>query len=77
MPTANTVTLSLNLDQALVFFEWLIREEALLSGSTAHPAEQDVLWVLEGQLEKTLLQPIETDYKERVAEARYPHQRYR
>jgi hypothetical protein len=63
------VTLTLTKAEALVLFEWLARvDEAALE--FAHPAEQTVLWELEGQLEKTLVEPFSPEYDKLLAEAR-------
>jgi hypothetical protein len=56
-------------DEALVLFEWLARhdEENVL---VADPVEERVLWAIQGQLEKQLVEPFEEDYLERVGAAR-------
>jgi len=70
MSKPNTITLDLTRDQALVFFDWLTRESESDGPSVGHQAEQDVLWVLEGQLEKSLVEPLKADYTELVQRAR-------
>jgi hypothetical protein len=64
------VTISLTADQALVLFEWMTREGGKGRLPTEHPAEQDVLWDIEAQLEKTLVEPLQPDYEGKVAAAR-------
>jgi len=64
------VSLSLNRAEALVFFEWLAREDGAGSLSFAHPAEEQVLWRVEAQLEKCLADVFAPDYTARLAEAR-------
>ena len=70
MSTRNTVTLTLSADQALVFFDWLTRHGESDALPVAHQAEQDVLWVLEGQLEKSMVEPLKADYVALVEAAR-------
>jgi hypothetical protein len=64
-----TVTLSLTDDEALVLFDWLVREDEKRL-PTAHEAEQKVLWGLEAQLERVLVEPLRPEYREMVAAAR-------
>ncbi len=64
------VTLDLTHDQALVLFDWLVRESDADGLPIAHQAEQSVLWVLEGQLEKSLAEPLKANYTELVRAAR-------
>ncbi|XYH92484.1 hypothetical protein ACMHYB_31975 [Sorangium sp. So ce1128] len=64
------VTISLNADQALVLFEWLTREDGKGGLPTEHQAEQNVLWEIEAQLEKSLVEPLQPDYAVKVAAAR-------
>jgi hypothetical protein len=69
METSPKVTLSLSHDQALVLFEWLTREDSKGLPSE-HPAEQSVLWEIEAQLERSLIEPLQADYASSVAAAR-------
>jgi len=64
------VALSLSHDQALVLFDWLGREEGKNRILTEHPAEQQVLWEIEGQLERALVEPLQPDYAAAIAAAR-------
>lgn len=55
--------------EALVLFEWLARSDEEEKLSFDHPAEQKVLWRLEGQLENQV--PVTApNYGELVDEAR-------
>ena len=71
MVVNNTVVkLELTQSQAIVLFEWLSRSD---KGSKLHvsdPSEQKVLWLLEGKLEKVLLEPLAPDYAKRLEGAR-------
>jgi hypothetical protein len=63
-----SVSIELSGDQALVLFEWLTGLEA---GKVAiGEAEQAVLWRIEGVLEKSLVEPLATDYADLVERAR-------
>lgn len=64
------VHISLTWAEALVLFEWLVREERTEALHFAHLAEERVLWGLEAQLEKSLVDVLAADYPERLAEAR-------
>lgn len=62
------VKLELSRSQAIVLFEWLSRSEEVRQVSD--PAEQRVLWLVEGQLEMALVEPLRPDYLELVEAAR-------
>ncbi len=64
------VLLRLTRAEALVFFEWLARVDAAGKLPVEDPAEEQVLWRLEGQLETTLTEPLGPNYKEAVEAAR-------
>ncbi|HEX6883529.1 MAG TPA: hypothetical protein VF530_09120 [Planctomycetota bacterium] len=70
MGASASVTLSLTPDQALVFFDWLSRSDDRSALPIAHPAEQRVLWALEAQLDRALVEPFQAEYAARVAAAR-------
>jgi hypothetical protein len=70
MKPVSVVTLSLTQDQALVLFEWLSREDDRNGILTEHPAEQTVLWAIQGQLEKALIEPLRPGYGDAVSAAR-------
>jgi hypothetical protein len=65
------ITIRFSKEQALVLFEFLSR-----FNDTEHKeifqdqSEQKVLWLIEGQLEKTLVEPFMPNYQEIVKEAR-------
>jgi hypothetical protein len=65
-----TVSLRLTRAEALVLFEWLAREDAAGNLPVEDPAEQQVLWRLEGQLESILPEPIAPNYREALEAAR-------
>jgi hypothetical protein len=48
----NEICVRFSREEALVLFEWLARVDDAQALPIEHPAEQKVLWVLEGQLEK-------------------------
>jgi hypothetical protein len=55
--------------EALVLFEWLARVDDANTAPIEHPAEQKVLWLLEGLLEKQV--PVfASNYKQLVEDAR-------
>jgi hypothetical protein len=62
------VFIELSHDEALVLFEWLARVDGSLP--VVDSSEQDVLWRIEGQLEKKLIEPLTADYTDAVNEAR-------
>ena len=62
--------LELTEDEALVFFEWLSRLDEQEALPCEDPAEEQVLWLLHGQLEKTLVEPFGSNYRELVEQAR-------
>ena len=64
------IALKLTKAEALVLFDWLARTDAAEALHCEDPAEQQVLWRIEGQLEKTLVEPLRPDYVQLVVEAR-------
>jgi hypothetical protein len=64
------VSLALTKAEALVLFDLLARIDKAATLAFGHPAEQTVLWKLEAQLEKTLVEPLSPEYDKLVAEAR-------
>lgn len=59
------VMISLNGDQALVLYQWLTD-----TSFDEDPALQQVLWAVEGALEKHLVEPLQADYRGLVEQAR-------
>ncbi len=56
---------------ALVLFELLAsREEELFNSLKLEAAERNALWLLEGALEKTLVEPFDPNYESLVIAAR-------
>lgn len=71
MKQTNEITIKLNKDEALVLFEFLSRiNDKELKEIFEDQTEQKILWVLEGQLEKQLVEPFKPDYKNIIREAR-------
>lgn len=62
--------LELTDDQALVFFDWLARLDERDAFPVDDPAEEQVLWCLHGQLEKTRPEVFKDNYRELVEHAR-------
>jgi len=69
MKSDSDVTIAFTHDEALVLYDWLAREDQK-GIRTDHQAEQDVLWRLEGQLERVLVEPLAANYSEEVRAAR-------
>lgn len=68
------VEIRLSHAQALVLFEFLSRETDTDREQQplrlAHPAEERVLWAIEGQLESALVEIVRPDYDDSVQAAR-------
>lgn len=65
------LNLTISKDEALVLFDFLARfNEAEQPEVFEDQAEQKTLWILEGQLEKQLIEPFNPDYKDIINEAR-------
>ena len=65
------ISIELTKDETLVLFEFLARfNETEHSDIFEDQAEQKVLWIIEGQLEKQLVEPFRPDYKKIINEAR-------
>jgi hypothetical protein len=64
------VLLDLRHEEALVLFEWLARVDASGKMPIDDPAEQQVLWTLEAQLERQLVDPLAPNYQEALTRAR-------
>jgi hypothetical protein len=63
--------LTISNNEALVLFDFLARfNETEKSEVFEDQAEQKTLWILEGQLEKQLVEPFNPDYKDIIKEAR-------
>ena len=68
---SSDVQINLSRAEALVIFELLTRLGDNDSIKCEDPAEQQVLWNIEGQLEKVLTEPLAPNYKELLARARH------
>lgn len=64
------VILKLSNDQALVLFEWLTKQDERGTFTFDHKSERQVMWAIQGQLEKSLTEPFADDYLTKLAEAR-------
>jgi hypothetical protein len=68
---SNELTIRLNKDEALVLFEFLSRFNKNNNNEMFQDqAEEKTLWVIEGQLEKMLVEPFMPDYKDIIQNAR-------
>ncbi len=71
MMESNEVTITLNKDEALVLFEFLSRfNESDNKEIFQDQTEEKILWVIEGQLEKILVEPFMPNYQDIIQEAR-------
>jgi len=68
--TTERINIELTKAQALVLFEWLARDESKEGFKFEDKAELQMLWILEGKLEKVLIEPFADNYKELLAKAR-------
>lgn len=65
------IKLNLTIDQALVLFDLLARVNANETNNFLEDeAEQKVLWTIEGQLEKVLIEPFKANYNDIIKNAR-------
>lgn len=65
----NAVTMTLPKAEALVLFEWIAGLDER-GDQIDDDVAKKVLWVLEGQLESALVEPLQPNYLEVIAEAR-------
>lgn len=71
MKKSDETTIKLNKDEALVLFEFLSRiNDKELKEIFEDQAEQKILWILEGQLQKQLVEPFKPNYNDIIREAR-------
>ncbi len=67
----NEVIIKLNKDEALVFFEFLSRfNESNNKEIFLDQAEEKALWIIEGQLQKVLVEPLMPNYQNIIQKAR-------
>lgn len=64
------IILELTRAEAVVLFEWLAGLDAAQALPFNDEAEQKVLWLLEGRLEKALQEPLAPNYKELLEQAK-------
>ncbi|MBS1503205.1 MAG: hypothetical protein JST32_14145 [Bacteroidetes bacterium] len=65
------ITIDLTHDQALVLFEFLARFNATHNTEIFEDeSEQKMLWLIEGQLERALVEPFWPNYLDIIKEAR-------
>jgi hypothetical protein len=71
MKKQQKINLTITKNEALVLFEFLARfNQSKYSDIFEDQAEQKTLWILEGQLERQLVEPFRPDYKTIINEAR-------
>jgi hypothetical protein len=66
----DTIALTLGRHEALVLFEWLATLDSRDVGPAQDSAEAKILWSIEGQLEKLLVEPLAPNYRELLDAAR-------
>ena len=64
------ITVELTEDQALIFFDWLVRFNERDEENFEDKAEERVLWDLESSLEEQLAATLAADYQSRLSAAR-------
>jgi hypothetical protein len=66
------IAVELTAEEALVLFEWLAQFEKNPAAPPplAGTPEEQVLWSVQGQLEKQLVEPFDSNYKAFLTEAR-------
>jgi hypothetical protein len=64
------ISLRIPRSRALVLFEFLSRHRDTDRVSIEHPSEERVLWDLCADLERQLVEPFRSDYKDVLARAR-------
>jgi hypothetical protein len=67
---SKSVKIELTSDAALVLYDWLTRLNQQEEMDFADQAEEQVLFDLEGMLEKALVVPLQSDYAALLAQAR-------
>lgn len=68
--SAETIKIELNSDEALILFEFLSRYSDTDTLTVEDQPEQRVLWNLCCDLEKVLVEPMSTSYRELLGTAR-------
>ena len=68
MKTAVTITFTR--DEAVVLFELLTRLDANATALFEHPAEERIVWKIQGLHESELVEPFQSNYHEILNNAR-------
>ena len=68
--TDECISIPLTKNQALVLFEWLSNVDESENIKYDHDAEQRIVWKLQAQLEKVLVEPFQDDYVQILEQAR-------
>jgi hypothetical protein len=64
------INICLTRAEALVLFEWLAREDKSDALRFEDASEEKVVWAIQAQLERTLAEPLQDNYKALLADAR-------
>lgn len=68
---SDEIIIKLDIDEALVLYDFLSRiNKKELKEIFEDQAELKTLWILEGQLEKQLVEPFKAEYTEIIRDAR-------
>tara|TARA_R110002020_G_scaffold323714_2_gene539537 strand:- start:1214 stop:1450 length:237 start_codon:yes stop_codon:yes gene_type:complete len=71
MAKSEEINIKLSKDEALVLFEFVSRfNETEHKDLFQDQSEQKMMWLIEGQLQKILVEPFRPDYKEIIDNAR-------
>jgi hypothetical protein len=71
MTESEEINIKLTKDEALVLFEFISRfNETEHKELFQDQSEQKMMWLIEGQLQKILVEPFRPDYKEIIDNAR-------
>jgi hypothetical protein len=69
-PKHRLISLEMSEDEAIVLFELLARFDESEALSIAHVAEERMLWDISGSLEKLLVAPFASNYRDLLTRAR-------
>lgn len=70
MKNPDRIAVDLLREEALVLFEFLARTSKDTTKNVTHKAEEIVLWDIEAQLERRLVEPLQPDYEAILEAAR-------
>lgn len=70
--SGSTYNITLSSDEALILFDWLARfsDGGPVAPARTDTAEERVFEVVQGQLQRQLIMPLDPNYKSFLAEAR-------